>query len=103
MSAREIQTAVRRLVGGDQGYKTLDPVPVVGAQPGSVSVGHPGGGGTAAASSVVAFAESSYALREYWPERVAATSSDGIFVVMDEPIKTVALEGGEFATFKEPV
>lgn len=100
MSAREIQQAVRRLVGGDQGYKPLDGLPVVGAQPGRVSVGHPGGSSSAAG---VSFTESDYTLRQYWPERVAATSSDGLFVIIEQPIKSIELIEGGPATFAEPV
>lgn len=100
MSARDIQTAVRRLVGGDQGYKSLDPVPSVGAQPGGVSVGHPGSAG--GGSEPVALAEDDYLQREYWTT-VTRTTSDGLFSWEEKPIKSILLETGERIRFAEPM
>lgn len=102
MSARELQQDLRRLVGLDQAYAPLDPIVAVGARTGGVSVGRAAGSDAGEGGGEVVFAESDYSLRQYWPERIAATSSDGLFVILDEPIKQIALEGEQVATFQEP-
>lgn len=97
MSARDVQQALRRLVGTEAGYVPLDDSPQVGARPGAVSVGHPGGGG----GFGVEFAEMDYLLREYWAPRMIA-STDGIFAWQEEPIRSLTLESGGKATFAQP-
>lgn len=100
MSARELQTALRRLVGGDEGYSPLAPVPPVGEQPGGVSVGMPSGA-AASQSSDAKLAEADYLSREYWSPRFI-TSPSGLFVLTYRPIRSVALEGGGTFEFKQP-
>lgn len=103
MSNRTIKDSVRALAGGEAGYRPLASVPPVGARPGGVAVGRPGAGTGGQGQAVGAFTETDYTLRQYWPERVTATSSDGLFVLLDQPIKSIDLEQGGPATFKEPV
>lgn len=100
-SASELDKAVDKLIKRERGWQQFKPAQAVGERPGGVSTGRPsaaassGGGG--------AFAESDYAAREYWPERELARTTDGLFVFLGQPIKSIALEGGGTATFKEPV
>ncbi len=98
-----IQDAVRRLIPPEPAQRPFDrppappaPVPKVrGVALSSSAQPSPGNGG--------AFAESDYTARQYWPERVAAISSDGLFVIMEEPIKSIAMTDGPPATFAEPI
>jgi hypothetical protein len=100
-SASELDKAVDKLIKRERGWQQFKPTQAVGERPGALSTGRPyatassGGGG--------AFAESDYAAREYWPERELARTTDGLFVFLGRPIKSIALEGGDKATFKEPV
>lgn len=99
MSARALEQSLVRLVGAGEGYKPLTGAPAVGSRPGGVSTGRPAGAATQAGA--VIFAEGDVTLREYWP-KVTYTSTDGLFVIEAEPIKTIYMEDGSTATFKEP-
>lgn len=95
----ELQKAINKLVEIRPGWKEFVPPPAKGAKEAVVGKGVPGGGGKSAGGG---FDESDYTLRQYWPA-VNLASSDGIFVVAVEPIKSIALTGNAQATFKEPV
>lgn len=92
----ELKKAVDALVTKEPGWKEFTPAPAKGAKPGPVGKGVPGSGGNGA----VAFEESDYSLRQYWPA-VTLTSSDGLMTIEVQPIKSIALVAG-LATFKAP-
>lgn len=99
-SASELDKAIEKLTQREKGWAQFKAAPSVGARPGTVTTGRPSStGGTGGG----AFAESDYTAREYWPERELARTTDGLFVFLGQPIKSIALEGGGTATFKEPV
>ena len=100
MSARELQSALRRIVGTDEGYQPLESEPEVGPQPGGVGVGHPGSAGEA--SALLAFEEADYTEREYWPT-ITMSTGDGLFTWEEMPIRSILLVGGSRARFAEPV
>jgi hypothetical protein len=99
VSSSPLQEAVDRVVGKKPAWDPLNPAQDKGEKPGGTSVGWPSSTQSVGGSSV--FAETDYTLRQYWPERVEATSSDGLFVILGTPIKLIETEGGP-ATFKEP-
>lgn len=94
MSAGSLQDALGRLVGEPPGFEPLAPSPPVGERPGAVAVGRPG-------SSSGIFAEKDYSQREHYAARTLV-SSDGIFTILWQPIKSILLEDGTRATFKGP-
>lgn len=99
-SASELDKAVEKLIKREKRWAEFKRAPAVGERSGVVSTGRPSattGGGSGA------FAESDYTAREYWPERELARTTDGLFVFLGQPIKSITLEGGGTATFKEPV
>lgn len=83
-----LDAAVSRLKATEPGWVPATTPPEKGDKPPARGKGLPsstqrssdGGSG---------FVESDAALRQYWPERVVATSSDGLFVVLAAPIKKV--------------
>ena len=101
MTAAVLQDALKRLVLEPDGARLPDAPPPVGAQAREVSTGRPASAAAPAAGGGGGFAESDYALRQYWPARTL-TSSDGIFSVSVQPIRSLALVGGGQATFAEP-
>lgn len=101
MSASELQKAVDKLIKREPGWKAATQPPNKGPKPGKVATGYPASP-AGQQSGGVAFVESDYTQREYWPA-INITSSDGLFVLSYQPIKSVLLEGGDRATFKQPV
>ena len=99
--ASELDKAIHKLIKREKGWAAFKQAPAVGARPGGISTGRPSA--TASTGGSGPFAESDYAAREYWPERELARTTDGLFVFLGRPIKSIALEGGGKATFKEPV
>lgn len=93
----ELQRAVDKLVQREPGWKSATTPPAVGPRPGTVSTGRP----SSSTPVGVFFAEKDAAPREYYDAR-ALTSSDGIFQISWQPIKSILLEGNVRATFKEP-
>lgn len=94
-----LQEAVNKLVAAEPGWKPATTPPAKGAKPGEKSVGRPATGTT---SSAATLAESDYTLRQHWAT-VDVPSTDGLFVIQVEPIKSIALDGGGTFTFQEPV
>lgn len=86
-AASELQKAVDKLLKKEPRWREATQPPAKGPQPGQVATGRPATGGAAASGS--GFVEADAALREYWAERIVATSSDGLFVLMGAPIKKV--------------
>lgn len=99
--ASELDKAVDKLIKREKRWAEFKRAPAVGERSGAVSTGRPSA--TASSGGGGAFAESDYTAREYWPERELARTTDGLFVFLGQPIKSIALEGGGKATFKEPV
>lgn len=99
MSSKSLQQSIERLVTKDPGWHPLGTAPAVGARPASKAVGRPGG--TQQTSGSFDFIETLYSAREYWPA-VQVTSSDGVFTLEIEPIKSILLDTGERAQFQEP-
>ena len=98
--ASELDKAIDKLIKREKGWEAFKQAPAVGARPGTVTTGRPSStGGTGGG----AFAERDYTAREYWPERELARTTDGLFVFLGQPIKSISLEGGGNATFMEPV
>lgn len=97
MSASELQKAVDKLIKREPGWRAATQPPAKGAKPGKVATGYP-----ASATGTARFAESDYTLRQYW-DAVLNSTTDGIFSWEEHPIKSVALEGGDSMTFKQPV
>lgn len=98
MSASELQKAIEKLTEKEPGWKPFTTPPAVGGRAGGKSTGRPS---ATSAAGGTPFAETDYTLRQHWPERTI-TSPDGFFVFSYKPIKSIALEEGAFATFKEP-
>lgn len=94
-----LQDAIDRLVKREPRWKAFDRKHPVGAAVGGRAVGRPGGATGASGGS--GFDEFDAAQREYYPARIL-TSSDGIFQISWEPIKSILLQGDVRATFKEP-
>lgn len=99
--ASELEKAIDKLMMREKGWKRYKPAPAVGARPGAVTTGRPSGA-SSVSGSASAFAEKDYLQREYYAAR-PLVSSDGIFTIMWQPIKSVLLEDGSRATFREPV
>lgn len=99
MSARDLQRSIESIVGVRPGYKPLDPPPPVGARAGAVATGRPAGG---AGTQGVLFEEADFLQREYWAAQTFA-SSDGLFTLQVEPIRSILLTGGQRMRFSEPV
>lgn len=98
-----LDAAVNRLKVRDRGWAKATEPPGKGERPPSRGKGLPAAAGASnSGGGSVVFAESDYSLRQYWPARTIS-SSDGIFSIEVEPIKQIALEGSDVATFKEPV
>lgn len=94
--ASPFKDALDRFLKDIPGWKPIaDGIPQ-GRKPGQVSTGRP-----ASASSGTAFEEMDYLQREYWPAQ-SVTSSDGLFVIELEPIKSILLVGNNRARFQEP-
>lgn len=95
-AASPFKGALDRFIKDNPGWAPIaDGIPQ-GRKPGQVSTGRP-----ASASSGTAFEEMDYNSREYYSPR-AVTSSDGLFVIELEPIKSMLLVGNNRATFREP-
>lgn len=101
MAGNDFKAAVERLISKEPGWKPATAAPAKGPRPSARGTGRPASEQQTPAAAD-AFEESDYDLREYWPERVGATSSDGLFVFIEQPIKSVARVGTTPATFKEP-
>lgn len=100
MSAAKLQQATNRLVPKTNAGQAAKAAPQAkGAKPGQVSTGRPSSGSSGSGGG---FAESDYTLRTYWPA-VTYTSSDGLFTVEVQPIKSINLGGSSEMTFKQPV
>lgn len=99
MSAAKLQQAASRLVVATGAAKARTVPQAKGAKAGAVSTGRPSSGGTGSGSSL---AESDFTLRQYWPT-VNFSSSDGLFTVQVQPIKSINLGGSKVLTFKQPV
>jgi hypothetical protein len=98
-SASPLQDAINRLTEREPVWKQFQPKPPVGAKPGARSTGRPSS--SSAGSGGAGFDEADAALREYYAPRTL-TSSDGIFTISWQPIKSILLEGDVRATFKDP-
>lgn len=98
MSNSLLQDALRRLMEQQPGWKKATTPPEQGPKPAARGKGLPA---SSSSANGIAFNESDYGLREYWPP-VSVTSADGLFTVEVDPIKAIALDGGGKATFKEP-
>lgn len=96
MAASELQKAIDRLVQQEPGWKKFTQPPAAGGRSGARSTGYPG-----SKTGQFVFAETDAALREHYDERTII-SSDGFFSFSYRPIKSIDLEGGNKATFKEP-
>ena len=97
MAASDLQDALEKLVGKGRGWTPLDGRPKVGARLGGI-----GSGAAGDASGGSGFAEDDYTKREHYAERTVI-SSDGFFSFSYKPIKSILLDTGSRATFKEPV
>lgn len=97
MSASELKKAVDKLLLKERGWKAATAPPAVGPRPGAVSTGRP----SSSSPVGLAFAEKDAAQREYYDARTLA-SSDGVFQISWQPIKSILLEGNVRATFKDP-
>lgn len=96
MNAAELEKHLRRLLGkGPERFIPLPPSPVRPAVPGGIARGTPGGSGQSA------FIEDDYDDREYYPAQTVRTS-DGLFAIEIEPIKSILLTSGDRAQFKSP-
>lgn len=94
-----IKQSVRALVDAPAGADPLAQQPAVGAKGAERAVGRAGqGGGTGDGT----FDEADYTQREYWTT-INKTSVDGLFSIQIKPIKSILLQSGTRATFKEPV
>jgi hypothetical protein len=98
-SASPLQEAVDRVVGKKPTWDPLNPAQAKGAKPGGTSVGRPSATQSGVGGS--AFNESDATQREYYAARILP-SSDGIFQLSWQPIKSILLTGGTRATFKDP-
>ena len=94
-SAAAVADAISRLAGSGPGFEPLAPAAAKGAKPGKISSGRPAE--TASGGSE----ELDYAQREYYAARPLATT-DGVFVFMREPIKSVLMVGNYRDRYKEP-
>lgn len=99
MSAAKLQQAASRLVVSTGAAKARSAPQAKGAKAGAVSTGRPSSGGSGSGSSL---AESDFTLRQFWPT-VNFSSSDGLFTVQVQPIKSINLGGSKVMTFKQPV
>lgn len=98
-SAAAVADAISRLAGSGPGFEPLAPAAAKGAKPGKISSGRPAETATATASG--GSEELDYAQREYYAARPLATT-DGVFVFMREPIKSVLMVGNYRDRYKEP-
>lgn len=101
MSASGLQQAAKRLTAKSKGFEPVKTVPNKGARPGERSTGRPSASTGQTATATGSFEESDFALRTYWGPAVL-TSSDGIFTIEVEPIKSIALTGGGVFNFQAP-
>lgn len=93
-----LEKALRRLVEqSPNGWAKFQKPEAKGARPGTVGTGVPAAAGTTSAG----FEEEDAALRTYWPAKTL-TSTDGLFQLQVEPIKTIRLRSGDTATFDNP-
>ena len=95
-SSNDLQQALDQLLGRrSQGWTPFDPKQPVGGRVGGIGIGSP--------SSAVSgsFTELDASRREYYADRVLATT-DGVFTSVERHIKSILLVGGERATFDEP-
>lgn len=97
--ADKLQRALQRLVDSGRDFEPFEPLPERGERPPTRSVGAPGGNPRRSSSG---FVEADYLEREYWPAQ-EIESSDGIFTLEVEPIRSILLDSGERAEFAEPV
>lgn len=95
-----LDAAVNRLKVRERGWAKATEPPGKGERPPSRGKGLPAAAG-ASSSGPVALAEADYSMREYWPV-VHVTSSDGLFVIEIEPIRSILLESGDLITYKQP-
>lgn len=98
MAKSELQKAVEKLILKGPGWVPAPAKPNVGPRPGTVSTGRPA---SAVTRSGFAFEEKDADKREYYAARMLS-SSDGVFQISWQPIKSILLEGGGRATFKDP-
>ncbi|THF60899.1 hypothetical protein [Pseudothauera rhizosphaerae] len=99
-TASDLGRSLRRLIPRDPTHRrTLEPASP--AQPIPSTRGVSLTAQQAAGSGGGAFEEDDASQREYWPVRTI-TSSDGLFVLEVEPLKSILLKDGSRATFGDP-
>ena len=96
-----LQKAVRKLVEKEPGWAKFVPPEPRGALPAQTGRSATPAGG-AGGSGGGAFAEADYTQREYWTT-INRNSTDGLLTIQIKPIKSILLDSGSRATFKEPV
>ena len=91
-----LEKALQRLLEREPGWKHFGQPEPKGARPAAVGVGVPATSGQGGA-----FDEKDAALRTYYPVKTLI-STDGLFTLQIEPIKSIRLVSGDDAKFKEP-
>lgn len=92
-----LEKALRRIVQEQKGWAKFVPPEAKGARPGTVGTGVPASAGEGGAT----IEEEDASLRTYWPAKTL-TSTDGLFTLQVEPIKSLRLRSGDDATFDNP-
>lgn len=100
MSASELKKAVERFVKKEPGWEPFTLPPEKGAKAQSRSVGRPGASAESSGGGGV-ITEDDYSQREHWPARTVVTS-DYLFAIEYQPIKSLLDVSGDRHTFKEP-
>lgn len=96
-AASELEKAIRRLAGKEEGWERFLPKPTVGGRDGATAVGRP----ASASTSGFSFVEEDATLRTYHPERTTV-SSDAFFSMTYEPIASIQLVDADPAIFLDP-
>jgi hypothetical protein len=94
-----LEKALQRLLEREPGWKNFIRPENKGARPAAVGTGLPA---TSEQQRGGAFEEEDAALRTYYPVKTL-TSTDGLFTLQIEPIKSIRLSSGDDAKFAEPV
>lgn len=96
--ATALKKAVQSLLPQQPAFTALGEVPARGARAGAISTGRPSSTG---AGTSGAFVETDASQRQYWSARTL-TSSDGLFTIEVQPIRSILLNTGERAQFADP-
>lgn len=97
-NSSELQKAVDKLLLKEPRWKEAITPAAPGGLPGATSTGRPASG-TSTSGGVLD--EKDAAAREYYAAR-PMVSSDGVFTILWQPLKSLLLEDGSRARFKEP-